>query len=77
MANFDMTQAKVAVDLSNPDFVRFVDPDIGSRHRFEKSVEAGHQPFGGDRGRGGDPHLHRVIGLADALEGVGEAVNGI
>ena len=50
-----------------------VDPHVRARHRFEEAVEPGHQPFGGDRGRGGDAHLGRVLELADALQRAGQA----
>ena len=56
---------------------RHVDPDIGIRHGLEEAVEAGHQPFRGDGGRGRDPDLLRVVELADALQRPGENIQRI
>ena len=42
MANFDMTQAKVAVDLSNPDFVRFATFVSGTAEFLGLDQHSGH-----------------------------------
>ena len=70
-ADSDIHFLALEIDRREPD----LDPHVGVGNEAEKAVEAGHQPFGGDRGGGRQAQLALVLELANPPQRTPEPVH--